>query len=306
MGRKIDNTAPRRDIDVRARDFKELKGKLTLDFNTQSKAPEKAAVRAWNSYIPLSPRTVFNMLTRDLPRGTTVKIDDFDETGHGNLSIECETPAGNELLSDSRDFHFGEREAGQGNVSVRHSKQGRGLGRRLMRNQIEFLHACRVKRFNIYAGLDNGGYTWARVGFLPRDVKSDSFRRHVIDKVESRLAMLRPLLDKATLEQTGRRLKFRRRADIWGLSDIETDLVPLLARAFEGAGRKAPLSESERRIIAYHFQADYNEAVRRGRPLPLGRVLLTGTSWEGTLDLDSRRQMKRVGAYCGGWKYISI
>lgn len=307
MTMPIANTAPRRETPVRKRDFKALKGRLSLEFNYSSQIHEREAVRAWNKFVPVAPDVAYRMLTRDLPRGTAVSFVGLDTDGTGLIKIEKEEKIGGsvrDLFSNSRHFKLEDGKVESGSVSVAGRRQGHGFGRITMRNQIEFFHACGVKKFEIFAASENGGYTWARLGFLPSDVDGD-LKSGVARDVRAHLRDLRLVLDKKTVAKVESYLRFRRRTDLWKIADMDVDLMPLLAPALaDEAG--GPFSDKDRKELRSRFGDDFRRAARDGRPLPLGRVLLTGTSWDGVLDLNDRRQMKRVGAYCGGWKYIDM
>lgn len=274
-----ENSAPLRTKSVGVRQFAAMKGQLRLVFNKEARAE---AVRAWNNYVPLSPKTAFEMLTRELPQGTQVEFRRMDIHGGGYLKIfKYDEENGGDLLSDLRDFDLLAREAGMGFVEVAPQAQGRGLGRRLMRNQIEFFHACGVRRFNIYASNNNGGYTWARMGFLPQEPAEEDSYSGVRRKVEGELAVLAPVIGRRWGARVRDLLRFEKETDLWALADLDLDLAPLVG------ARK-----------------DFRGMVRAGEALPLGRVLLSGTDWDGTLDLRDARQMARVEKYCGGFAFI--
>jgi hypothetical protein len=295
MSKKIINTAPARTGRVTARDFKALKGCLTLEFNYYASTDRREMIRAWNKFVPLSPKTAYEILTRELPPGTVVQFSRLSDNGDGHINIERDGDDKNKSsFSNSRDFDLGAGTVATGSVTVGYEGQERGTGRRTMRNQIEFFHACGVRTFDIYASSHNGGYTWARLGFLPKDM-DESFRREIRNAVRGHMKKLGDVLPASVTDELDKALKLRRRTDLWRIADLNTDLVPILSRTF-----------NDNAALRTAYEDDYNDAVKAGRPLPLGRVLLTGTSWDGVLDLSSRKQMKRIGAYCGGWKYIDL
>lgn len=292
----FENTAPQRKKDTPKTQFRALRGQLTLSFGRAARDPDPGTLRAWNSYVPLAPRTAYDVLTRGLPEETQVKITDLDCAGQGSLTIQkFDDEQGGELFSDERPFDLRLGEVEMGMVSVSPDYQGRGLGRALMRNQIEFFHACAVRRFNIVASSANGGYTWARMGFLPQDIRAPRLRDKEMKKVHEKIALLRPLLTKADLAVAEDAAQLRRATDLWRLADLRTDMAPALAKAI----RK---NDKLRDMVSYQF----HRAQEGGYELPLGRLLLSGASWDGTLDLENRRQMKRVDAYCGGFRYIKL
>jgi hypothetical protein len=94
---------------------------------------------------------------------------------------------------------------------------------------------------------------------------------------------------------------------------VKNELTPRLndifAKAADGDGeavktRDAILSALDDTYFAYNgarIIKDVNEHVAANKPLPVGRLLLAGAYWEGHLDLNDATQLKRVGAYTGGF-----
>jgi hypothetical protein len=302
MAKNFVNKAKRRKTPSCKKDFNAMAGKLALAY-ARADDPDGIALRAWNKYVPLSPKTAFNILTRDLPPQTELTIKFRDKHGNGLLNIECDDLENDtKWFSDSRDFELRWKKADTGCVDVNDFRAGQGTGRILMRNQIEFFHACGVRKFKILAASRNGGYTWARMGFLPETPDSPSFKRGTKDVAGARLEMVRPYLPPETYDRVKALLEFSKKHDMWRVADQDTDLVPLLAPVLapDEENDDAPLAEL-RRV----YEDAWQKAVDTGRSLPLGRALLSGTMWSGALDMDSKRQMKRIARYTGGWKYIA-
>lgn len=71
-------------------------------------------------------------------------------------------------------------------LSIEKDAQGSGLGGSIMRGSREVYKALGVKKITVTANIDVGGYTWARFGFAPRDMKA--FRRTILDSAGDALS----------------------------------------------------------------------------------------------------------------------
>jgi hypothetical protein len=305
------NTAPRRSRSVQESSFTRSarSHRLTYQFNDAANG-KAAAILAWNKYIPLTPAMASKILTRGLPAQTYVNITDIDEKGCGEIEYHAAARragghGGNAIFHDSREFDLSKNKLLDGLITVSGKQQEKNYGRIIFRNQIEFFHACGVKKFEVLAASTNGGYTWARFGFLPDTIRDNYFKTNVIEPIEEKYTMLRSLLPEAERLKIDQAIKFRKKTDMWKLADCEYDLVPVLSEVFNKANNKR-----YNRVLAQELkmelQDEFDRAKSAGRPLKLGRVLLTGTSWTAKLDFKNREQMKRVSEYTGGFKYIRI
>lgn len=306
MSCEIVNTAPRRTADVTAVQFAAVRGRLAFGFNRTTCADD-ALMAAWNKHIPLSPRTMVRMLTRNLPRDTQAGFSQFHESGRGELEVWRWNHGGYDLLmNDSRTFDLPAGTVLQGNVTVAPHLQGRGYGRTLLRNQIEFFHACGMKDFNITAGSDNGGYSWARMGFLPVKTGESLFHKGVVRHVSGRLELLAPVLPEDTVREVQELLQFNDPRDMWRLADMTVDVRPGLTAVFERATSAAAVDDIHRQRLRLLFAEAAESAAKRDASLGLGRLLLTGAVWHGQLDMRNRDQLTRMGRYCGGWQFLSL
>jgi GNAT superfamily N-acetyltransferase len=306
MSEGFPNNAPRRKHPVDKAQFDALRGALCFGFNRAGGINDDM-LAAWERHIPLAPRTAVRILTRDLPRGTGTGFTLLHKDGAGELEIiRWDRHQYEPLMKDSRTFDLAEGCVNQGDVFVAPHVQGRGYGRTMMRNQVEFFHACGARLFDIHAASENGGYTWARLGFLPQFTGSDSFRASVKRPVLTHLETLEPVLGRKTAEKIESLLEFRKPTDMWELADMREDVLPKLTPVFNRTARGPRLSVAQRQDLHDMYRAAYQEAAKKGRGMPLGRLLLTGTAWKGRLHMDDRAQMTRVGQYCGGWKYIAL
>lgn len=238
----------------------------------------------WRKYMPMSEDEAKEILLQDLPQDAIVKIT-LGTDGIGSLTIS------HDELNDNRSFSLQQKVVDSGLMHT--NTNGNGLGRKLMRNEIEFFSVCGVRHFNIQAGSTAGGYAWARFGFLPKETP-ESF----IEKARYRYERIQPLLTQEERQTVEDVLEFKNPQDMWRLADMKTDLAPRLRDIFRAAaaGNKVAARQKDR---MFSIIKQYK---REGTEMSLGRVLLAGNKWEGTLDLANKEQMERIEKYVGGWK----
>lgn len=255
----------------------------------------------WNQNIPLTLKTAAQILTRGVPRGIDIGIRFLEkEDGYPCLDFSSSF-----LFGDKRYFEPSRARVLPGVIKV--FEREAGLGRILMRNEIEFFHACGFRTFDIEAGMGAGGYTWARMGFLPGNVNSSDFEERTREKVRSRFNLLARILtphEKAKIKAV---IALRQPTDVWKVADLDSDLAPRLRDVFEERGMFFnQLAEEYYRLKWPETWEGIEEAVNKGRKLTLGRMLLAGAFWKGTLDMNDSTQMQRVADYSGGFKYIGF
>lgn len=239
--------------------------------------------RAWEEHVPMTKLQAERMLRRGLPRGTKVSLD-VDGDGSGSLSMDASY-----IDEVTKSFDLDKKVAYSGYMDL--AKTGNGLGRKIMRNQIEFFIASGIEKLEMHAGLDAGGYTWARLGFLPYKNSLDELK----SEIKQRYKKLAPLLDSREKSRLEKAFKSESPKSLWALADSRIDLAPKLREVF-----KAAANDDEKAQQLQENIADVIDNPNLSKPLPLGRVLLAGTSWQGELDFKNKAQMKRVDAYVGG------
>ena len=116
-------------------------------------------------------------------------------------------------------------------------------------------------------------------------------------------------------ERLAEAAEFESGKDIWRIADARTDVAPVLKELFrERAGDPAKGEFTRRDMFVRNFTGDSAEdalanlkkMAGEGRPVPAGRALLAGTTWDGHLNMRDSMQMRRAGAYVGGWKTLSL
>jgi hypothetical protein len=264
---------------------------------------------SWNKTFKIPKRLAAEILLRDLPATASARIF-LDGQGRGALRLEAPGlfTSGDSSGELGRPFNAAEGTVGAGRIMVDPDRQQQKLGRLVLRNHVEFFRAAGFRHLQIHAGFSAGGYAWARQGFLPENIHGRDFDTLTRKPVQQRYAVARAWLgagDRAVLDAA---VKFTDRHDIWRVADCGTDIsTPLRAALAPGA---AGSSETERLLSCFGGAWDYEVLGRfrsqlaAGGRMTLGQLLLAGTDWHGALDFDDVEQMRRAGAYAGGWKYL--
>jgi hypothetical protein len=258
--------------------------------------------KLWKRYIPMTEKQAGAILGRDLPGNVRFSIE-FGEDGKAEFSLFTKE----KIFSDSRSVDFKKAVLLPGYLKC--SRQGKGIGRIAMRNQIEFFRACGIRRFEITAGLEAGGYSWARFGFLPEKISDPRFDEHARRHVRDRYEAIESLLDADEKLGLSRIVKLRRRKDIWRLADAPVDVGPRLSALFNktASGKtecREPLKTLFKVLADDRVIKDtVEERIAARKPLFIGRLLLSGAFWDGVMNFDNKEQMERAGNYVGGWKY---
>ena len=212
------------------------------------------------------------------PRHFMMSLVDTDQVrpGEGTVSLETDRrgmstlslsvglldPADQRRIGTlKRDFEFHEGEAPE--VYHKHfhlepSAQGGGIAKDLLANSIKLYDEAGIRKVTMFAGLQVGGYAWAKYGFRPASARD---ARELLEDVEDRLGAMAgvPAPARRTVE---RLVQSGDPKAIWAISDLE---------GVRGA--------------------------RRGHETTLGKALLLGTCWRGVLDLEDPQARARFDQY---------
>jgi hypothetical protein len=94
----------------------------------------------WNKYIPLSHEQAIEILTRDLPPETEVRIT-LEADGKGLIAMRAKGIFDESYNNcEKRHFNLKEGTLGDGNFTVNKAHQGSGVGRHVLRNEMEFFY----------------------------------------------------------------------------------------------------------------------------------------------------------------------
>lgn len=241
---------------------------------------------AWKRHVPFTREEAYEILTRDLPAGTHLYIH-VTRSGHGEISLSHDQPK----FSDKRTFELDKHLVHEGYMRI--EDQGKGLGRTIMRNEIEFFAACGVKEFKIHASSEAGAYTWSRLGFSTKNP------RLLMKHVNRRFKRIEPLLND------------QERADIRAIIDTAgPDSAHEIASLRQDIGarvRAAFANATDRKLCAaLRGIPALKKDLAKTDFLPLGRTLLTSDDYDGYLNLTDIKKMMEVGDYVGGWKIAPL
>lgn len=149
--------------------------------------------------------------------------------------------------------------------------QDKGYGKKLVQSQIAAYPDMGINKVKMFANVDVGGYSWAKYGWLPEqedwDALRGDIRKHLNGQTNTASGqpnLKLPNITPADRRELGKILQDNDPRAIWDLADLDTDV-----------GAKDA----------------------RGKPAPLGKALLLGKDWNGTLDLRNPEQMERFNGY---------
>ncbi len=134
-----------------------------------------------------------------------------------------------------------------------------GTAKHVLRSNIAYYRRLGLLRVEVFAGLDRGGYAWARYGFAPPQKWWDALRLVLRSRVGE------PMLNVAAADRQAilNLLESDDPRTVWDIADS-----------------RIPVS-----VV--------------GGTLPLGKLLLSGTSWKASLDLNDASALRRFDGYFG-------
>lgn len=137
--------------------------------------------------------------------------------------------------------------------------QGQGVAKTFLRNSIGAYEELGIDRIPMMAAKTVGGYAWARYGWQLSDYAMEN--RQLEQQVEQRLEALK--LDSETEEMVQNILDVDHPKKVWALSDLRQPVT------------------------------------KNGKETTLGKALLLGTHWKGTLYLDDGAARERLESCLG-------
>lgn len=137
--------------------------------------------------------------------------------------------------------------------------QGRGIAKDLLANSVKLYDKAGVTKIKLAAALSVGGYAWAKYGFKPNPGRET---RELFKTVRERLDRLGDAVPQSVRRLLTSLLCKDDPKAIWAISDLEGVRVP-----------------------------------RGDKEIPLGKALLLGTAWKGSLELDDNQARTRFNQY---------
>lgn len=222
----------------------------------------------WTRRFGMPPREFYRALfdtARVQPGDSRMSVErDLEgEIRAVGMEFDLECPrTGKPIGSMDRSFHFPK----EGAASVYHKLfdldrhcQGRGIAKDLLANSMKLYEKAGIEKITVSAALSVGGYAWAKYGFKPNSGRET---RELFATVRERLDDLGDAVPQAVRGVVTRMLAKGDPRSIWAISDLD--------------GVK----------------------VRRGeREVSLGKALLLGTAWKGSLELEDSQARARFDQY---------
>jgi GNAT superfamily N-acetyltransferase len=141
--------------------------------------------------------------------------------GRGRDGREVRIPAGTFLGTMNRDIHPKTREAYNAYFALDPQYQGLGIAKTILRGQIDvYRRMGNIDTVKVSAGLDGGGHTWARFGFVPYESSWQSLQGRLRYRLLDNIRDIDPQVkaDLLTLINHPDPLKIRQLANVptWG------------------------------------------------------------------------------------------
>lgn len=220
----------------------------------------------WTERLGLTPRDFFLTLfdTEKVKAGETTVCVDRGEDGIRSLDLEIDLDCprtGQSIGRMDRTLIFPDDsppEAYHRLFDLDREAQGLGISKDLLANSIKLYDRAGIGKVELTAALSVGGYAWAKYGFVPR---AGNETRALFTTVGERLERFEGI--PAPVRKVVRALLDQQDPKaVWAISDLD------------------------------------GVQVRRGdRMVPLGKALLLGTVWRGSLQLDDPQARARFDQY---------
>lgn len=192
-----------------------------------------------------------------LPIPTTGKPQlTTSEWSANKLSVAANLPSGGSITRylnfDSGTVEHAFFRVGRSNTT------GEGIGKDVLRSQIALYEKLGMKKVEVGANIDVGGYAWAKYGFVPHTHEWRSIMRSSLSRA------------------------------------VDRDLTPSYT---DHKGHTITTTDEDKSGLKKLIQSDDPKAFWAIADSKHGKKLLLGTSWHGTLDLRDEPTMRRFKAY---------
>lgn len=303
----------KRERPVEAEDFADVPALMFNQYVADERMGQESLI-LWNRYIPYQPFEIYDLLTGGYGRDDLLLKVNAYESG----LIEFQIDHGREESFVSRiAFKMGKTPRVEGTkIEVARDCQGQGVGRICLRNQMELAGALGFEEFTFEAGLEGGGYTWAKMGANidrnpqrhPDYAVTDAY---LSQSLLARLEAARPYLSRSDYGEARALCRITNSDDLVRLSDMGDVRVPkdvldvsnerihAFFTSIEGDTHNClvRIREEQHRIVQIFNDASYEETYSS---LSLPRYLQKWTSWPAVIDFSNDRQMQRIEDYVGG------
>ncbi|HAU29042.1 MAG TPA: hypothetical protein DCW68_02910 [Rhodospirillaceae bacterium] len=289
---------------------------------------DKENIQAWNRHVRMAPKDFYNAICQPPLENSQMRLTlslwgdmSVNLSRHGNhRELEFDLHAEFDLQKRTGTFNY---------MEVSAALQGKGIGSSATTRLFNLVHQMGVCEIRTEASLANGGYTWARLGFMPGSPKWPAFSlkdEYLIPRMKTFSACI-PEHAKAQLEAA---IASDDPTAIFLIASLKTPThnVPvgrwLLAHSFFNphkepsphifmdcwtAMRTTALARLEKTGTGFSpkTRAEIAKAINIASPenipnlldlphtlsgIPLGKLMLVGTKWQGILDFNNPIQAK--------------
>lgn len=277
-------------VDQFRKELDELKGKLTFcaiadDGSSRTGIEtDDVSIEQWMHYFgPLSPKEFVRKtdLSGNLKTALEISYSSYDGKNYADIYSRITTTDG--LLMGSSSYKIYEakddypKTIHNSGFYLSSNYHGKNIAKSLYEKRADLGFAIGAKQLSL-AAMNIGSYAWAKFGFIPNKASWDG----IVEDINKAI----------TESDTGATLKFRGK-DYEITPDELTAIRAITSSSYENAYIAFPqLTEFNREIGTYDDHT-----------LTVGKALLIGNVWRGTLPLDRNHpSYKRFERYIGSAK----
>lgn len=302
---------PKRTKPTRAADFAAASG-LTYAAKSDPSALTEKDLTAWDNVVPLAPEDIRSILAADLGENVQVKIN-FNVEGDLKVKVGHES-------SDDLDVSFCVNFNGAPQIhtlNVRSNIKGQGLGKKGMRNAMEFAVALGASDFRFSAGMENGANQWSKVGVQVITKHVDPEDRL---KLTSRIEPVKSLLSEQQYFFAKQCCSLSHPDHMANLVELGHIVVPpnydarlasvaestkvSIERFYLSQGYRAATASLNAHTAVSQIAKTFDEACK-GEGIPLPAYIQARFSYPAIVDFRNAERTEIIGERLGGWRNIA-
>jgi hypothetical protein len=150
------------------------KAKVEIDRNTKDDpAKTQKFLTTWNDRIGEAPEEFKNEFLGGIPATMNVKYDTYGTGEDADNTMELDGALldadGRTIGSYTRTIDFRDNKAVSSYFVLNNSKTGGGVGKQVLKANVEMYQKLGLDSVEVHANIDVGGYAWAKYGYVPTD-----------------------------------------------------------------------------------------------------------------------------------------
>ncbi|MAS87720.1 MAG: hypothetical protein CMH30_07085 [Micavibrio sp.] len=241
---------------------------------------------------------ILGYFSRSVPESCRLKVEIRGDTHGAFLEVLWfDKETSKTVLRDVRSFSIEDGTSAHGNIVVDEAYRGQKLGAEYAFDMFRFMDAIQIRDNQIIPSSVNGGHFWSLMAVKYREFEGeeDDWRNDnkISDQLAARIDMLEPYLPVDLKDDLERLLyRFSRSKNpqiIWQFSDFKYDLRS------RGLTNKVLNSFAD----GYQMNAEAVAYLKKQKALPLGRLMMVSTTWEGFFDTKDKTAIKRLEKFVG-------